>query len=260
MERTPLLSVQSLSKHFGGVKAVDGVSFDLQEGETLGIVGDNAAGKSTLTKTLAGAHVMDGGKVFLDGKEIRIRSPAEARSMGIEMVYQDLALEDNLDVKSNVFLGREIRKSYLGGLIKLLDDKTMRREAKRLLETYLHVDVKSVDTKVRFLSGGQRQAVALIKPFCFKPRLLILDEPTAALSYIKAKQVLEVIQSFRETSKISIIIISHNAAETFAISQRIMVMRHGKVVAIRETAKTNFDEIVGLMVGAEKAAHAGSHT
>jgi simple sugar transport system ATP-binding protein len=224
---TPLVSLTHIRKSFGAVTALRGVSLDVMPGETFALLGDNAAGKSTLMKVLTGVHQPSDGTIALDGEQVEFSSPAESRSRGIEMIYQDFALADNLDVRTNIFLGREPRRNVLGSLVRIVDTKHMERETKRVLDS-LDIPINP-RLKVRRLSGGQRQAVAIGRALAFDARLIIMDEPTANLSVAKVDKLIEVTQRLKELG-IAVIIITHRLDEAFAVADRFAVMRMGEVV------------------------------
>jgi ABC-type sugar transport system ATPase subunit len=249
-EKTPILQVRNIKKRFGGVEALKGVSFELQEGEIMGIVGDNGAGKSTLIKIISGVHEKDEGEIRVYGKPADIREPMDAKQLGIETVYQDLALVEELDIPANIFLGRE--QTFLGRLgktIGLLNYRKMALDAARLLSD-LRVNIPHLFKRVRYLSGGQRQVVALSKVVFWGKKIVILDEPTAALGIQEANKVLELIRQLKERG-ISIIIISHNLQHVFKVVDKIMVLRRGEQVGIREAHATTANEVVSLITGAE---------
>jgi simple sugar transport system ATP-binding protein len=242
----PLLQIQHVSKTFGGVHALEDVSFTLSGGEVVALAGDNGAGKSTLIKVIAGVHQADAGEVRFAGAPIRHTSPREARDAGIETIYQDLALADNLDVPANIFLGREPTRRFLG-VLPAIDRATMRTEAETILKSLdIHT---SLHRPVRDLSGGQRQCVAIGRAIYWKARLLIMDEPTAALGVPEQRKVLSLIRRLRETG-VAVLFISHNLGDIFSVSDRIVVLRRGILAGERRTADTDGDEIVKLMVGA----------
>ena len=224
---TPLVALKDIRKAFGAVVALRGVNIDIQPGETFALLGDNAAGKSTLMKVLTGVYQADEGTIEMDGEPVIFQSPAVSRSRGIEMIYQDFALADNLDVRSNVFLGREPRKNLLGPLVRVVDTKVMERETQRVLDT-LDIAINP-RLKVRRLSGGQRQAVAIGRALAFDARLVIMDEPTANLSVAKVDKLIEVTQRLKDLG-IAVIIITHRLDEAFAVADRFAVMRQGEVV------------------------------
>jgi ABC-type sugar transport system ATPase subunit len=218
--------MRSIVKNFGPVRALRGVDLRLERHEVLGLVGDNGAGKSTLMKVLTGVHQPDAGQIFFEGQQVHFPSPHDSRAIGIEMVYQDLALAGNLSVDNNIYLGQEMTRSYLGGLIKMLDHKGMAREAVRLLER-LRIDIKSVDYRVETLSGGQRQAVAIGRSAGFEATVVIMDEPTAALAVKEVGKVLDLIHGLKDHD-VSVILISHRLQDIFAVCDRIMVLRQGQ--------------------------------
>ena len=244
----PILSVRGVTKHFGGVTALGGVSFDLHRGEVLALAGDNGAGKSTLIKAISGVHQPDEGEIVYKGERVTLRNPRHAREIGIETIYQDLALADNLDVGANIFLGRE-PAAPLFGLIPRLDRRRMRTAARDVLAP-LDVDLedKKLGLPVRSLSGGQRQAVAIGRAIFWKAELLIMDEPTAALGVPEQRKVIELIRSLRRQD-VAVIFISHNLVDIFAVADRILVLRRGLAAGERRPEQSSHDEIVRLMVG-----------
>jgi ABC-type sugar transport system ATPase subunit len=239
--------VENLSKHFGGVRAVNNVSFSLYEAQVMGLVGDNGAGKSTLINMISGVVPPSHGKIFWCGQELSRLSPRELRELGIETIYQDLSLAENLDVPANIFLGRELTTSFLG-LFKRLDHRQMKELARAALE---RVDVDfdpSRPTSVRELSGGQRQAVAIIRSVYWHARLLIMDEPTAALGVKERKRILDLMRSLKEGG-VTIILVSHSLPDVFAITDRILVMRHGMRVADLVTSETSEQQLANRILG-----------
>jgi ABC-type sugar transport system ATPase subunit len=245
MSEQPILQVQSVSKRFGGVHALENVSVDLFPGEVLALAGDNGAGKSTLIKIISGVHHPDEGKIWYDGTEVTFENPQKAREQGIETIYQDLALADNLDVGANVFLGREPMKRVFG--LPVLDRKKMRTEAADALRV-LDIRINRFDLPLRSMSGGQRQAVAIGRAIHWNAKVLIMDEPTAALGVPEQRKVIALIKSLKQ-SGVGVIFISHNLIDIFAVSDRIVVLRRGKKVGETATQATNSDEIVRWMVG-----------
>src|ERR1700733_9608113 len=245
MSEQPILQVQSVSKRFGGVHALENVSVDLFPGEVLALAGDNGAGKSTLIKIISGVHHPDEGKIWYDGAEVTFENPQKAREQGIETIYQDLALADNLDVGANVFLGREPVRRILG--LPFIDRRLMREEAEKTLRA-LDIHIHRLSNPIRSLSGGQRQSVAIGRAIHWKARVLIMDEPTAALGVPEQRKVMELITNLKG-SGVGIIFISHNLIDIFQVSDRIMVLRRGSKVGEVRTKETNSDEIVRLMVG-----------
>jgi ABC-type sugar transport system ATPase subunit len=247
-DTAPILEVKDIYKHFGGLVAVNHVSLEIHPGEVVGLLGDNGAGKSTLIKLISGVHHPDGGSLVLDGKEITFSSPLDARRQGIETIYQDLALCENLDAGANIFLGREVRQKRLG-IFRELDNKYMLNEARKVLDQ-LDIHIPDLRTPIRQLSGGQRQAVAIARAVYWNARLMIMDEPTAALGVPEQIKVLQLVRTLRER-RIPVILISHNMQDVFAVADRVIVMRRGNKVGERMIAETNDNEIVGLMIGAE---------
>ncbi|HEV7284716.1 MAG TPA: ATP-binding cassette domain-containing protein [Kaistia sp.] len=241
-------------KRFGGLTALDHVDFEVAAGEVMALVGDNGAGKSTLIKTMSGAHAPDEGTIHMEDKLVRFRSPQDAWESGIATIFQELALAGKMTVVDNIFLGREIRKPLLG--IPFLDRQAMRKRTGELLQK-LDVHVPSIDSWVESMSGGQRQGVAIARALNMDARLIIMDEPTAALAVAEVRKVLEFIKTLRTQGK-SVVLISHNIQDVFEVSDRISVMRHGRCIAVRETAKTTPQEIIGLITGAHEVRAAAS--
>lgn len=246
MSTQPLLDVRDVSKHFGGVTALNGVSLQLNAGEVVALAGDNGAGKSTLIKTISGVYQADGGEIRLGGEVVKFSTPEAARGHGIETIYQDLALADNLSIGANIFLGREpMTKAF--GFLPVLDRKKM---AKAAQETMAQLDfhVTRLDAPVGNFSGGQRQAVAIGRAVYWNAKVLIMDEPTAALGVPEQRKVVSLIKTLKAQGR-GIIFISHNLQDIFAVSDRIVVLRRGTLAGERRIAETNHDEIVKLMVG-----------
>lgn len=223
----PLVALNNIRKTFGAVTALRGVSIDVLPGETFALLGDNAAGKSTLMKVLTGVYQPDGGSIRMNGEAVSFPTPAVSRNAGIEMVYQDFALADNLDVRTNIFLGREPQKNLLGPLVRVIDRKRMESETNRVLER-LDIPINP-RLKVKRLSGGQRQAVAIGRALAFDAKLIIMDEPTANLSVAKVDKLIEVTQKLKDLG-IAVVIITHRLDEAFAVADRCAVMRQGEVV------------------------------
>jgi ABC-type sugar transport system ATPase subunit len=246
-DRKVILRVEGVSKNFGSVVALNNVDLEVYDDEVVGLVGDNGAGKSTLIKILSGNFPPDKGSVFLDGKSVHFRSPAEARAMGIETVYQDLALCNNLDAVANLFIGREIYKRFL--FFEFLQKKEMERMAAEVLGK-IGTDFPAVHEQVGYLSGGQRQAVALGRFIGWGEKLILLDEPTAALGVRETSHVLDLVATTRKEKGVSMVLISHNLQHVFQIADRIFVMRHGEIVGMRDRASTTPDEIVSMITGA----------
>ena len=226
-ETAPVVEMRDIKKNFGAVQALRGVDLALHHNEVLGLVGDNAAGKSTLMKVLSGAYIPDEGEILIDGKKVHFSNPMDARRHGIEMVYQDYALANNLDIAANVFLGRELVRLRLGP-ISVLDYRHMEQDTKSLLNR-LEIDIPSVRKKVERLSGGQRQAVAIARATAFDAKVIIMDEPTAALSVAAIDKVLDLIRELKAQGA-SIIIISHRLEDIFRVSDRMIVLRQGRKV------------------------------
>jgi len=235
--------MQDIRKRYGMVDALRGVTLRVAPGEVVGLVGDNAAGKSTLMKILAGAVVPDSGRIFFNGREVSFTSPRDARELGIEMVYQDLALCDDIDVAGNLFLGREPRR--FGGLV--LDKRRMHREAREHLDA-LNIRIPLTDLPVRDLSGGQRQAVAIARAVTFGPKVLIMDEPTAALAVSEVETVLRLIRTVSE-SGVSVILITHRLQDLFEVCDRLCVMYEGTLRADLDARTTSLERLVAEIVG-----------
>jgi D-xylose transport system ATP-binding protein len=246
-DRKVILEIRGVSKNFGSVVALNNVSFEVYENEIVGLVGDNGAGKSTLIKIISGNFPSDSGEIYLEGKRVNFKSPEEARCEGIETVYQDLSLCENLDSISNLFVGREIFKDFFG--FKILQKKEMEKKTIEVLNE-IGIEIPSVKENVAYLSGGQRQAVSLGRFVAWSKKLVLLDEPTAALGVRETRKALDLIKRIKNERKISVILISHNLQQIFEIVDRIIVLRHGEVVGIREKEKTSPDEIVSLITGA----------
>jgi ABC-type sugar transport system ATPase subunit len=247
---TPVVEMRNIRKHFGAVQALRGIDLVLRHNEVLGLIGDNAAGKSTLMKVLSGAYIPDEGEIFIEGERAHISSPMDARRLGIEMVYQDYALANNLDIAANVFLGREVVSMKVGP-IGVMDYRQMEQETKSLLSR-LKIDIPSVRQKVERLSGGQRQAVAIARATAFDAKVIIMDEPTAALSVAAIDKVLDLIRELKSQGA-SIIIISHRLEDVYQVSDRMIVMRQGRKVSDTPVAGDihEFRErVVAYMIGA----------
>jgi D-xylose transport system ATP-binding protein len=235
---TPLLECVGVSKSFGAVRALYRVDFEVRRGEVMALVGDNGAGKSTLIKSVVGIHPFDEGEVRFEGRPVAIHGPRDAAKLGIEVVYQDLALADNLDVVANMFLGRERTRAGV-----VLDEPSMERSSRETLDSLSVTSLRSVRQIVAGLSGGQRQAVAVAKSVMWNSKLVILDEPTAALGVAQTRQVLDLVRRLAERD-LGVVIVSHNLHDIFESADRITVLRLGQRVALFETAKTNQEEVV----------------
>ncbi|MBA7500238.1 Fructose import ATP-binding protein FrcA [subsurface metagenome] len=251
MNNTPILEVKNLYKYFGGIKAVDNFSFKLYEKEIIAIVGDNGAGKSTLIKIISGVYKKDSGEIFVNGTEANINNPNAAKKYGIETVHQDQGLIPILNASLNLFLGREkIRESFLGKIFKFVDYNFMNKETRKTLNK-LNIELKDINLPVYNLSGGQRQAVIIGRAVYWGGRILIFDEPTNNLGVKQERKVIDLIKRLRNELGISIIVISHNIAHVFELVDRIIVLRNGKKVGERIKDKTNTNEIVSIITGAE---------
>lgn len=244
-----VLEVRGLSKSFGGLRALRDVSFSLRRGEVVGLLGDNGAGKSTLVKCLAGTHQPDRGRILVDGCEVRIADPDEARSLGIETVFQELALVGSLDVVANLFLGREERTRGPGRLVGWLDRKRMSRDTAETLSR-LEIRIPSLHAPVASLSGGQRQAVAVGRAVAWGRHIVLLDEPAAALGVEQAAHVLELVDRLREHG-VAVVLVTHNMRHVLEVCSRVIVLRHGAIVADTRVAGLTGPDLVGLITGAE---------
>jgi D-xylose transport system ATP-binding protein len=241
MQQTPIIEMKDVSKHFGGIQALREVSIDLYEGEILGIVGHNGAGKSTLIKILSGAYTTDTGKIYFREQEVKIRTPRDSKALGIETIYQHLALADNLNVAANVFLGREITNRA-----GILDDRAMEKEAHQMLDR-LKLKINSLKDKVRNLSGGQRQCIAISRAVYFNAKILIMDEPTAALGVQETEKVHDLMKQLKKEG-IAIILISHDLHDVFSLSDRIAVMKNGVLVGVKKTSELTKDEVLSMII------------
>ncbi|MGE0005742.1 MAG: ATP-binding cassette domain-containing protein [Parvibaculaceae bacterium] len=237
----PRIALSGIRKRFGSVEAIRGVDLELHAGECVGLVGDNAAGKSTLTKIISGTYVPDEGRIAVDGRDVRFATPADARKHHIEMVYQDLSLCDTIDVAGNLFLGREPLRG------PFLDRKAMRRGAREMLER-LEIKIPNLDALVAQLSGGQRQSIAIARAAAFDPHVLIMDEPTSALAVREVEAVLGLINRVKAKG-VSVVLITHRLQDLFNVCDRIVVMYEGLKVAERSIAETDLTDLVSLIVG-----------
>jgi len=245
----PILATKGISKSFGPVQALDGVDFEVSRGEVLALVGDNGAGKSTLIKAIAGIYSIDAGEFFFEGERVSIRGPNDSTRLGIATVYQDLALCDNLDVVANLFLGQEELAAGPARAIRALDETAMEQRSHELLDQ-LSVTIPSVRSEVGTLSGGQRQQVAVARSLLGEPKVVMLDEPTAALGVPQTKQVLALIKRLRERD-LGVIVVSHNLANVFEVCDRIFVLRLGRKAGDFDARETTEEQIVGAITGAE---------
>ena len=246
-----ILRARGLSKHYGGVVALDNVDLDLREGEVLAVVGDNGAGKSTLIKALTGAIAKTSGVTEMDGQEVQINSPTDAKAAGIETVYQDLALVNELSITKNMFLGREIlRDDLMGRMFGALDFARMDREIRDLFQK-LDIRIADIYREAEAFSGGQRQAVALAKTVMFGKRIAILDEPTAALGVRESKMAMDLVRSLKDHG-LSVIMITHNMQHVLNYCDRVMVLRLGRLAAVRDVQDVDGDTLVSLITGASE--------
>ncbi|WP_303801014.1 ATP-binding cassette domain-containing protein [Alicyclobacillus macrosporangiidus] len=247
-DATPVLRVEHLRKSFGAVQALTDVSLDVYPGEVVALVGDNGAGKSTTIKIISGVETPDEGRIFVDGQEARIDSPAAAERYGIQTVYQDLALCDNLDIVSNLFLGREITRPLVPPFLRLLNKSAMEEKAKPVLDS-LGIRLPALSTPVASLSGGQRQTVAVARAVLWGSKLVLLDEPTAALGVAQTRQVLDLILRLKAKG-LGVIVISHNMHDVFEVADRITVLRLGRTAGVFDKASVTREHVVAVMTGA----------
>ncbi|MGA1291472.1 MAG: ATP-binding cassette domain-containing protein [Pelagibacteraceae bacterium] len=240
-----ILEARNISKYFGTITALDNVQLTARQGECLGVVGDNGAGKSTLMKVLSGLYKPSSGSLFFNGTEKTLESPRDSQKLGLEMVYQDLALAGNLPIGENIFLGREPIKNY--GFVKLLDYKKIKELSEAHLDK-LKIHVKSSEQKVEELSGGQRQAIAIARATAFNSKIVIMDEPTAALAIKEVSKVLDLINNLKKIG-VSVIIISHRMDDIFAVCDRVMALFQGTNFAESKLSETSRDEVIGWIMG-----------
>ena len=250
-----LLELTDVRKTFGAIEALRGVTFSVEAGSVVGLVGDNGAGKSTLMKTITGVYRPDEGEIRFDGVSLVGKDPGAIREAGIEMIYQDLALARMRDVASNIFLGRELTRSVLG--LKLIDAKRMRAEAEVMIAR-LGARIPSVAQMTGQLSGGQQQSVAIARALTFNPKLVIMDEPTAALAVREVEHVLDLIRNLK-THDIAVILISHRLTDVFSVCDRIVVLRQGSVIADDATRDTTMNAVVAHIVGVTNVSDQGAH-
>jgi ABC-type sugar transport system ATPase subunit len=253
-KQEPLLSIRQLVKRFGGLTAVNKVDMEIDQGEVVGLVGDNGAGKSTLIKCVSGVHQPEEGEIHFQGARVRFPSPIDARRAGIETIYQDLALAGNLNVSANIFLGREVKRSYLGGVVRTLDEDHMLDESERILDT-LEIKIPNFKAQIEKLSGGQRQAVAIARAMYWNAKLMIMDEPCNNLGVPEQRKVLDLIRKLRDQG-VPVILITHTLPDVFAVTDRIVIMHRGRKVAEKRTVDTDSQEIVEYMVGARDDSRA----
>ncbi|MGA5006259.1 ATP-binding cassette domain-containing protein [Streptomyces koyangensis] len=246
MSAAPVLALRGISKRFGAVQALTDVDLEVRAGSVLALVGDNGAGKSTLVKTIAGVHPIDDGTLEWEGRPVTVARPQDAQHLGVATVYQDLALCDNLDVVANLFLGREATRG------RVLDEVAMEKRAQELLDS-LSIRIPSVRIPIASLSGGQRQVVAIARALVGDPKLVILDEPTAALGVEQTAQVLDLVERLRERG-LAVILISHNMADVLAVADQVAVLRLGRNNGVFDVADTSHEEIISAITGATENA------
>jgi D-xylose transport system ATP-binding protein len=253
----PLLSLEGVSKRFGPVQALEGVDFAVRGGEVVALVGDNGAGKSTLVKAISGIHTTDEGRILFEGRPVKIATPSDAVDLGIATVYQDLALCDNLDVVANLFLGHELASSGPAGAVaQQLDETKMEHRSHELLEQFA-VTIPSVRSEVGGLSGGQRQQVAVARSLLGEPKVVLLDEPTAALGVAQTATVLALIRRLRERG-LGVVVITHNLAEAFEVADRVFVLRLGRPAGNFDVHEASREDVVAAITGATEAAENGN--
>jgi ABC-type sugar transport system ATPase subunit len=244
----PEIEMRGINKSFGAIKALQNVDFYAAQDEVVGLVGDNGAGKSTLIKILTGMYPPDTGKILFAGKEVRFSSPLQARELGVETIYQDLALVEDLPIYRNILLGKELQKQRVG--IKILDETRMREESEKVLRS-LKIDIRSVEMPVRYLSGGQRQCVAIARAIYWNAKILLMDEPVAALGAAETEMVLELIRRLKKEGK-TVVVIAHNLLQVFSVCDRVSVLRKGKMVGNRQVKDTSIDDVTDMIVGRGK--------
>lgn len=252
---TPLLRVENISKRFGTITALDGVSFDVHAGEVVALLGDNGAGKSTLIKIISGSLEPDSGALYIDGRQAHLHNPADSKALGIETVYQDLSLCPNVDVVANFFMGRESYRRVFG--FRVLKERHMQGETEAVMRE-LGTQIPSVRVNVEHLSGGQRQAIELARFVHWGGRLVLLDEPFAALGVEQTRRGLNLIERVKQQG-IAVVVITHNLLHAFHVADRVVVLRRGRVTGFRDASATNPEEIVSMITG-EMARQAEEHT
>jgi ABC-type sugar transport system ATPase subunit len=252
-----LLTLHGIRKSFGAVDVLHGVDLSVEAGEVVGLVGDNGAGKSTLMKTITGIYRADAGSIELDGKDILPLDPGQRRELGIEMIYQDLSLAKQQDVAANIFLGREPTKKLFGLFPGFVDKAEMDRQAAKMIAR-LGAHLPSINRSVGSFSGGQQQTVAIARALTFNPKLVIMDEPTAALAVREVQSVLDLIRRLKSEG-IAVILISHRLNDVLSVTDRIVVLRHGRAEADLITARTNMNEVVSRIVGGSDISAAAAH-
>jgi simple sugar transport system ATP-binding protein len=248
-----VLRAENIVKRFGSVTALRDVTMHLRKGEVLGLIGDNGAGKSTLVKIITGFHRPDEGRILIDGEEVQLRSVSQAQSLGIRTVYQDLALVNDLSVYHNMFLNGEITLKPL----PFLNNRRMKEHTRRYLDD-MGVNLPSIDTEVAMLSGGQRQAIAVARAVYSEAKILLLDEPLAAMGAKEGAMILDLIQRLRNEGEVSMILIAHNYAHVFEVCDRVNVLQHGRISFDKPTSETSVEELTDLMVSEYRRARAGA--
>ncbi|MDQ4027130.1 MAG: ATP-binding cassette domain-containing protein [Actinomycetota bacterium] len=252
-DRQDALRAEDIVKRFGALVALDGVSLHLKKGEVLGLIGDNGAGKSTLIKIITGYHRPDAGRLFVNGEEVHFRTVKQAREHGIETVYQDLALINELSVFHNMFLNTEVTRKPL----PLLNNREMKQRTKRYLDD-MGVNIPSIDSQVGALSGGQRQAIAVARSVYSEARILLLDEPLAAMGAKEGALILDLVQRLRDKGNMSMILIVHNYAHVFEVCDRVNLLQHGKIAFDKPTSQTSVEELTELVVNEYRKARMGA--
>ena len=252
----PLVVMRGIAKYYGAVAALRHVDLSVDRGEVVALLGDNGAGKSTLIKILSGALRADAGEILVEGRRVEIGGPKDAKALGIETVYQDLALCDHLDVPANIFLGRELRKPLLGRYLGWFDRRRMAEETRDLLGR-LRIEIDDLGITVRHLSGGQRQSVAIAKSVYGDARIVIMDEPTAALGVVQTAKVLALVNDLRAAG-LAIVYVSHNLADVFEVADRMVVLKNGRRVGERRRRDTDRDDILRLIIAGEPAGEAAA--
>ena len=248
-KRKVILEVKGISKHFGGIQAVDDIDLKLYKGEIIAIVGDNGAGKSTLIKMISGVYRKDRGKIYINGSEVKIENTIDARKHGIETVYQDQGLVQNFNASMNLFLGREkVFSNFFGRIFKMIDYRHMKRETKKMFDM-VGIEIKDIYAEVEQFSGGQKQSVVVGRAVYWGGKILIFDEPTNNLGVKQERRIIDLIKKIRKEYGVSIIIISHNIAHVFELVDRIIVLRNGKVIGEKLKAETNTNEIISMITG-----------
>jgi simple sugar transport system ATP-binding protein len=246
-----LLEVRNVSKNFVAIKALERIDLHVNSGERVGLIGDNGAGKSTLIKIIAGIQSPSEGDIYWKGRRVTMDSPTVARELGIETIYQDLSLANNLTTANNFFLGRELTRAYLGGLVRFLDEKAMTARTEELLNQ-MNASIPT-RKKVAFLSGGQRQAIAIMRVMLWNAKLIVMDEPTAALGVAERRKVLDLMNELKQRG-ISVLLVSHNLPDILEVTDRVYVIRRGKIVGEQRTEATNEHTLIQMMIGIEENA------